>query len=65
MGEKHGCWERVDEAIPNPFKYFSINTDGMDQIKTGLSVHVGYDVQRVTQHLQGYSHIFFLTILIN
>jgi hypothetical protein len=48
MGEKQGCWERVDEAIPNPFKYFSINTDDMDQIKTGLPVHVGYDMQRVT-----------------
>ena len=57
MGEKQGYWDRVDEAIRNPFKYFSINTDGMDQIKTGLPVHVGDDVQRVTQHLQGYTHI--------
>jgi hypothetical protein len=55
----------VDEAIRNPFKYFSINTDGMDQIKTGLPVHVGDDVQRVTQHLQGYTHIFFLILLID
>ncbi len=47
MGEKQAYWDRVDEAIRNPFKYLSINTDGMDQFKTALPVHVGDDVQRV------------------
>ena len=53
MGEKQAYWDRVDETIRNPFKFMSINTDGMDQFKTALPVHVGDDVQRVTQHLQG------------
>lgn len=53
MGEKQAYWDRVDEAIRNPHKIMSMNTDGMDQFKTALPVHVGDDVQRVTQHLQG------------
>jgi hypothetical protein len=53
MGEKQAYWDRVDETIRNPFKFMSINTDGMDQFKTALPVHVGDDVQIVTQHLQG------------
>ena len=53
MGEKQCYWDRVDQAVRNPFKYFSINTDGMDQLKTALPVHVGDDVLKVTQHLQG------------
>lgn len=53
MGEKQAYWDRVDEAVRNPYKYFSINTDGMDQVKTALPVHVGDDVSKVTQHLQG------------
>ena len=53
MGEKQAYWDRVDEAVRNPYKYFSINTDGMDQVKTALPVHVGDDVLKVTQHLQG------------
>ncbi len=51
MGEKQAYWDRVDEvATRNPFKYLSINTDGMDQFKTALPVHVGDDIQRVTQY---------------
>ena len=53
MGEKQCYWDRVDQAVRNPFKHFSINTDGMDQLKTALPVHVGDDVLKVTQHLQG------------
>ena len=53
MGEKQAYWDRVDEAVRILYKYFSINTDGMDQLKTALPVHVGDDVLKVTQHLQG------------
>jgi len=63
MGEKQAYWDRVDEATRNPFKYLSINTDGMDQFKTALPVHVGDDVQRVTQHLQGDYVSFNITVL--
>jgi len=63
MGEKQAYWDRVDEvATRNPFKYLSINTDGMDQFKTALPVHVGDDVQRVTQHLQGDFASFNITV---
>jgi hypothetical protein len=74
MGEKQAYWDRVDETMRNPFKFMSINTDGMDQFKTALPVHVGDDVQRVTQHLQGNvsktviinTHIYlFTTTLLN
>ena len=60
MGEKQAYWDRVDETIRNPFKFMSINTDGMDQFKTALPVHVGDDVQRVTQHLQGFNNNLLL-----
>ena len=53
MGEKQKYWDRVDLAVRYLYKYFSINTDGMDQLKTGLPVNVGDDVTKVTQHLQG------------
>ena len=54
MGEKQAYWDRVDEAVRNHYQYFCINTtDGMDQVKTALPVHVGDDVLKVTQHLQG------------
>ena len=67
MGEKQAYWDRVDETIRNPFKFMSINTDGMDQFKTALPVHVGDDVQRVTQHLQGLNNnlLLFKTTFLN
>ena len=69
MGEKQRYWNRVDEAIRNPYKYFSINSDGMDQIKTGLPVHASDDVLKVTQHLQGIHDlcmtIYFFSYYIN
>jgi len=64
MGEKQAYWDRVDETIRNPFKLMSINTDGMDQFKTALPVHVGDDVQRVTQHLQGINNLIIIIIII-
>ena len=64
MGEKQAYWDRVDETIRNPFKFMSINTDGMDQFKTALPVHVGDDLQRVTQHLQGINNLIIIIIII-